>query len=449
MGAVTGQLVVTVGIPSSQTTAVVNTAAITSTTTPDPNPANNTATVTTTPVTSADLTIQKQHVGTFVAGDDAQYNLEVRNFGPSDAANATITDTLPDGVTFLASGNSDWNCTAAGQQVTCTHPAPFPAGTTSTVTLNVHLAPDLDTSVAIENTAVVSSTTTDPDPDNNSSTDRTDINDSSDLAITKHHTGNATAGDPFEYTLTVTNNGPSDIPGPVTVTDPLPQGLTYVSATGTGWTCANPSGTPADPQLVTCTLSAGLAAGQTAPDITLNVTVDPDAGPSTIVNTATVSSATPDPNLDNNAASDPTTVDTLADVAITKTLDTPTPVLAGTEATFTLQVSNSGPSDAANVAVTDTLPQHLEYVSATGDGWTCAASGNDVVCTRPTVPAVPPGRTRPAHHAGRPGRPGHSAQLLTALPASPTPRPSRAPPLTRTRTTTRTASTCPSQPRPT
>ena len=48
---------------------------------------------------------------------------------------------------------------------------------------------------------------------------------------------------------------------------------------GTGWTCANPSGTPPDPQLVTCTLSAGLAHAQTAPDITLNVTVDPDAGP--------------------------------------------------------------------------------------------------------------------------------------------------------------------------
>jgi large repetitive protein len=395
VGAVTGQLVVTVGIPSSQTTAVVNTAAITSTTTPDPNPANNTATVTTTPVTSADLTIQKQHVGTFVAGDDAQYTLEVRNFGPSDAADATITDTLPDGVTFLASGDGDWSCAAAGQQVTCIHAAPFPAGTTSTVTLNVHLASDLDTSVPIENTAVVSSTTSDPDPDNNSSTDTSDINASADLAITKQHTGDATAGDPFQYTLAVTNNGPSDVPGPVTVIDPLPSGLTYVSATGTGWTCVNPSGNPPDPRLVTCTLSAGLAAEQTAPDITLNVIVDPDAGPSTIVNTATVSSATPDPNLDNNAASDPTTVDTLADMALSKTLDTPTPVLAGTEATFTLQVSNLGPSDAADVAVIDTLPQFLEFVSATGDGWTCAASGNDVVCTRPTVAAVPPGAPVP------------------------------------------------------
>lgn len=398
VGTVTGQLVVTFGIPSSQTTAVVNTAAIASTTTPDPNPANNSATVTTTPVTSADLTIQKQHVGTFVAGDDAQYTLEVRNFGPSDAADATIADTLPTDVTFLASGDSDWSCSAVGQQVTCTHVAPFPVDTTSTVTLNVHLAPGLDTSVPTENTAVVSSTTSDPDPDNNSSTDTSDINASADLSITKQHTGAATAGDPFQYALVVTNSGPSDAAGPVIVTDPLPSGLTYLSATGTGWLCVNPSGTPPDPQLVTCTLSDGLAAGQTAPDITLNVTVDPDAGPSTIVNTATVSSGTPDPNLGNNADSDPTTVDTLADVALTKTLNPstpPAPVLAGTDATFTLQASNLGPSDAADVAVTDTLPNFLEFVSATGDGWSCTASGNDVVCTRPTVPADPPAEPVP------------------------------------------------------
>ena len=204
------QLVVTVGIPSSQTAAVVNTATISATTTPDPNPANNTATVTTTPATSADLKIQKQHVGTFVAGNDAQYTLEVRNFGPSDAADATIADTLPDGVTFLASGNADWTCTATGQQVTCTHPAPLPADTTTTVTLNVHLAPDLDTSVPIDNTATVSSTTPDPDLNNNTSTDSTDINASADLAITKHHAGAAVAGAPFQYTLSVINNGPSN-----------------------------------------------------------------------------------------------------------------------------------------------------------------------------------------------------------------------------------------------
>ena len=247
VGSVTEQLVATVGIPSSQINPVVNTATISSTTTPDPNPANNTATVTTTPATSADLAIQKQHVGTFVAGTDAQYTLNVENFGPSEAADPTIADTLPTGLTYVSSTAPGWSCSAVGQQVTCTDSGPFPAGTNTTITLTVHLAPNLDTSVPIANTATVSSTTPDPDPDNNSSTDTTTINASADLAITKESTGTAIAGDPFQYTLGVTNNGPSDIPGPVTVTDPLPQGLTYDSAgdPANEWACAYDSDRPA------------------------------------------------------------------------------------------------------------------------------------------------------------------------------------------------------------
>jgi large repetitive protein len=395
VGEVTAELVITVGIPSAQTGPVTNTATITNTTTPDPNLTNNTASVTDIPAISADLAIQKEHVGTFVAGADAQYTLEVVNNGPSDAANATITDPLPAEVTFVSGTGTGWTCSAAGQAVTCSHPTPYVLGEDTTVTLDVHLASDLAAPVNLENTATVSSTTPDPDLTNNTDSDNTTINDLADLAITKHHTGNATAGEPFQYTLSVTNNGPSDIPGPVTVTDPLPQGITYVSATGTGWTCTNPSGSPPNPRLVTCILAGGLTANSAAPDITLDVTVDPNAVPSTIVNTASVRSDIGDPDLANNIAVDPTQVKTVADVALTKTVDTPTPVLAGTDVTFTLQASNSGPSDAANVTIDDPLPDHLEYVSATGDGWTCNLAGTDVVCERPTVPAVPPGSAVP------------------------------------------------------
>jgi uncharacterized repeat protein (TIGR01451 family)/fimbrial isopeptide formation D2 family protein len=387
-------IALTVGIPSSQTGAVTNTAAISQTTTPDPNLGNNSSTVSATPVLSADLAIQKQHLGPFVAGEAAVYELTVHNNGPSDAASATITDTLPSSLTFDASANAEWTCSAVGQLVTCAHPTPLGAGTTSTVDLNVLVAPSNE--APIENSASVSSPTPDPVTANNADGDNTSVNTSADLAITKSHLGEATAGDPLSYSLIVANIGPSDVAGAVTVSDPLPTGLAYDTANpagGTGWSCTfNPATT-----VVTCTLAAGLAATMTAPPITLNVIVDPDAGPSTITNTAVVTSATADPNLSNNASRDPVTVGVDAHVSLTKTLTSPTPLLAGTNATFVLQASNSGPSDASLVTVTDVLPDHLTYVSASGDGWLCPTPlGQNIVCSRASVPADPPGSPVPA-----------------------------------------------------
>ncbi len=183
----------------------------------------------------------------------------------------------------------------------------------------------------------------------------------------------------------------------MTVTDPLPAGLTYQSAAGTGWTCTYASAT----RLVTCTTPGPLAAGDAAADITLTVKVDLDVGPATITNTANVQSDIADPDLSNNHAEDPTQVTVQADIAIQKTVDTPapgTPDLAGDQVTFTLQATNTGPSDAANVIVTDPLPRYLDYVSATGLGWTCLAPAQTVICERPSVspPSRPARRRRPS-----------------------------------------------------
>ena len=54
------------------------------------------------------------------------------------------------------------------------------------------------------------------------------------------------------WTLEVTNTGPTPDPGPVTVTDTLPPGVTYVSATGDGVAC------DATGQTVTCTIADGV-----------------------------------------------------------------------------------------------------------------------------------------------------------------------------------------------
>src|SRR5262249_247097 len=53
---------------------------------------------------------------------------------------------------------------------------------------------------------------------------------------------------------------------------------------------------------------------------------------------------------------------------------------------YTIAVSNAGPSAATGVIVTDVLPAGMTYVSAAGPGWGCSASGATVLCTAASIP---------------------------------------------------------------
>ncbi len=119
-----------------------------------------------------------------------------------------------------------------------------------------------------------------------------------DLRITK------TAAAPFyvsatgAYTLRVSNGTGLNIErddNPIVVTDTLPAGLSFVSGTGTGWTCT------ASGQVVTCTHLPFLDPGQSLPDITLTVAVTMPAAPS-VSNTATVTSASIEDDTSDNGS---------------------------------------------------------------------------------------------------------------------------------------------------
>jgi uncharacterized repeat protein (TIGR01451 family) len=117
---------------------------------------------------------------------------------------------------------------------------------------------------------------------------------STDLSISKTTSAvSALGGNPISYTIAVSNLSASPASA-VSVTDPLPAGSSFVSASGTGWTCGAVAG------IVTCTLPT-LAPGAAAP-ITLTINAPVVSSPGTLTNTATVSSAGADPVPGNNSS---------------------------------------------------------------------------------------------------------------------------------------------------
>lgn len=116
-----------------------------------------------------------------------------------------------------------------------------------------------------------------------------------DLAVVKANTGAFVTGSGAVYTIDVTNNGPASETHAV-VTDVVPTGLTFVSATGTGWTCTTALPT------VTCVNDSVVAAGEVYPTITLAVTITGAAG-TAITNTAVVAGGGIDIDLTNNQSS--------------------------------------------------------------------------------------------------------------------------------------------------
>ena len=215
---------------------------------------------------------------------------------------------------------------------------------------------------------------TETNPANNAATSTVPLVPSADVQLTKTGPSNATAGTNVDYTLTVTNAGPSTATG-VSVTDPTPPGLTLVAVTDacTAFPCVLGNVAPATPQTVTVTYL--VPAGYTTPD--------------PIVNTASVTTTTADPNAANNTSTASTALAApVTDLTISKTNGV-TASVPGTPTTYTIVVGNAGPSVATNATVTDNFPAILAGVTWTcvgGGGATCPASGSGNISATVTVP---------------------------------------------------------------
>ncbi len=323
----------------------------------------------------ADLAVAKvDSPDPVTAGTNLTYTITVTNSGPDPADTVSLSDTLPAGTTFVSLASpGGWSCTTpavgAGGAVSCSL-ASFAVGS-GVFTLTVNVAPGVLAGTVLTNSATAASTTADGTPGNESGTATTTVAASADLSVTKGATPNPVlAGSLLTYTIAVGNAGPSGAASAV-LADTLPAGTTFAQLVSPGgWSCTTPAvgagGT------VSCT-NPLLAAGANDA-FTLVVTVDPaTAGGTVLSNTATVSSATPDPTPGNDGATTTTTVDAgSADVAILLT-DAPDPVVAGSTLVYTATASNAGPGAAASTVVSLPLPAGTTFLSLVAPGsWSCS-----------------------------------------------------------------------------
>ncbi len=328
---------------------------------PDPVPGNNTDTITTpiTPGQSVDLAVDKTGPASAKVGDTVTYTIKVTNNGPNPSSGWTLTDPIPAGLLNVSTPTP--GCTTAGGQLTCTGGA-LAAGATTTITLTGTAGPGF---TGITNTVVVDGNEPDPVPGNNTDTVTTPVTvRQADLSVNKTGPASAKVGDTVTYTLTVTNDGPDASTG-WTLTDPIPTGLVNPSTPTPG--CSIAGG------VLTCN-GGPLAAGASA-TITLTGTAGP--GITSVTNSATIDGDDPDPDPGNNNDTVTTPI-TPGAVDLSLQKSGPTSVRSGENVTYTIRITNNGPSTSTGWRLTDQIPAGL--LNATTNTPGCGIGGGVLTC---------------------------------------------------------------------
>ncbi len=313
----------------------------------DPNPANNQATDVTTITPRADLAVTKtlDNPGPN-AGETVNFTVLLRNNGPSDATGVTLTDQLPPQVTFVSATPSQGTYSSATGVWTV---GALAANSEATLRIAAQVNPGTPP-INFTNTAAVSGANQ-PDPITTNNQDSVSaLQPVADLAVTKTVIpASPNVGTNVTFSISVTNNGPAAAPN-VVARDILPTGLDLVSATPSRgtinpangvWTIGNmPSG-----DVVTLTIVA--TAVEAGPMLNVFGANSPDVI---------------DPNLDNNTVEVPLNAQ-LADLAVTKVADVPNPP-HGSNVTYTITITNNGPSDASGIVLGDQLAYNQTFISA-------------------------------------------------------------------------------------
>ncbi len=272
-------------------------------------------------------------------GDPITYTITVCNVGPEDATNVVINDTLPAETTFSEGSNGAME----SMGVVTINLGTVEAFTSISATITV----TADANGTAVNTVSVSANEADPNPGNNSASASTLIEARADVGVSKIDNGGAPVGQNYNYTVTVTNDGPS-VATNVLVRDSLPAQVSFVTAS-----------LPfvQNGQDIDVTIPTIPSGGSVMYDITVTADLQ-------FLVTNNISILSLD-QVDLNPANDSFLLETIngdvADMEIRK-LDDGLKNL-GDDINYTIEIENLGPGIANNVVVTETLPAGVNLVS--------------------------------------------------------------------------------------
>jgi len=358
-------LTVVVDSPLPNGTQIVNTATIN---TPDPMvqpaSASSTSQVSIAPQLVLNKTAQSPIITT---GEQLTYTISYSNAGNDVATNVVLSDELPTDTTFVSASVGGVYNSMTGK-VTWQLPDIQPNDGGS-VTLTVMLSNGLLSGQRINNIASISADNTPPV----SASVATEVNVTPVLTVVKTADKSVVqAGGTLNYTLTLANTGNAAATG-VTLLDHLP------SITGGAQPVFSGSGVydPAAHQISWDIGTVGVGEVQT---YTVQLAIPSPLADGTIVdNEASVSSN----ELPQQSTHQLTTVSSAPQLEIGKTADQ-NPVLANGALTYTISYANNGSDDAVNVVLTENIPVHTGFVSASGS---YSQSGDILSWNLGTLPA--------------------------------------------------------------